>query len=85
MEFRIPGRDLQQPPHRSVLCVVSGIRCEEDFLIFGAGTDSITNLDDWLIVHRSTTSVNFQPDAQNSYLFIYNTFIKVLYMFRALP
>jgi len=29
------------------------------------------------------TLVNFQLDAQN-YLFIYNTFIKILYMFRAL-
>jgi len=28
------------------------------------------------------TLVNFQLDAQNS-LFIYNTFIKILYMFRA--
>ena len=27
----------------------------------------------------------FQLDAQNSYLFTYNTFIKILYMFRALP
>jgi len=26
-------------------------------------------------VHRSITLVNFQIDAQNSYLFIYNTFI----------
>jgi len=43
--------------------------------------------DDWLTVHRSihVTLVNFQLDAQNSYLFIYNTFIKILYMFRALP
>jgi hypothetical protein len=31
------------------------------------------------------TLVNFQLDAQNSYLFIYNTFIKILYTFRALP
>ena len=36
-------------------------------------------------MHRSITLVNFQLDAQNSYLFIYNTFIKILYMFRALP
>ena len=42
-------------------------------------------LDDWLTVHRSITLVDFQLDAQNSYLFIYNTFIKILYMFRALP
>jgi hypothetical protein len=29
--------------------------------------------------------VDFQFDAQNSYLFVYNIFIKILYMFRALP
>jgi hypothetical protein len=29
--------------------------------------------------------VDLQLDAQNSYLFTYNTFIKILYMFRALP
>ena len=38
-------------------------------------------LDDWLTVHRSTTFVVFQLDAQNSYLFRYNTFIKILYKF----
>jgi len=39
-----------------------------------------------LVVSNATiTLVNFQLDAQNSYLFIYNTFIKILYMFRALP
>jgi hypothetical protein len=43
-------------------------------------------LDDWLtVLHRSITLVDFQLDAQNSYLFKYNTFIKILYMFRALP
>jgi len=31
------------------------------------------------------TLVDFQPDAQNSHLFTYNTFIKILYMSRALP
>jgi hypothetical protein len=31
------------------------------------------------------TLVDFQLDAQNSCLFTYNTFIKILYMFRALP
>jgi hypothetical protein len=44
-----------------------------------------TNHDDWLTVHRSITLVDFQIDAQNSYLFTYDTFIKILYMFRALP
>ena len=45
----------------------------------------ISNLDGWLAMHRSITLIDFQLDAQNSYLFIYNTFIKILYMFRALP
>jgi len=31
------------------------------------------------------TLVDLQLDAQNSYLFTYNTFIEILYMFRALP
>jgi hypothetical protein len=43
------------------------------------------NLDDWLTVHHSITLVDFQLYAQNSYLFTYNTFIKTLYMFQALP
>jgi hypothetical protein len=42
-------------------------------------------LDDWLTVHRSITLVDLQLEAQNSYLFTYNTFIKIIYMFRALP
>jgi hypothetical protein len=33
----------------------------------------------------SASLVDFQLDAQNSHLVIYNTFIKILYMFRALP
>ena len=36
-------------------------------------------------MHRSIALVDLQFDAQNSYLFTYNTFIKILYMFRALP
>jgi len=48
-------------------------------------TQNHVYLDDWLTVHRSLTLADFQLDAQNSYLFIYNTFIKILYMFRALP
>ena len=35
--------------------------------------------------NRRITLVDFQLDAQNSYIFTYNTFIKILYMFRALP
>ena len=46
---------------------------------------SVLFLDDWLTVQRSITLVDLQLDAQNSYLFTYNTFIKILYMFRALP
>jgi hypothetical protein len=44
---------------------------------------TFTNLDDWLTVHHSITFYH-QLDAQTSYLFTYNTFIKILYMFRAL-
>jgi len=33
-------------------------------------------LDDWLtVLHRSITLADLQLDAQNSYLFTYNTFI----------
>ena len=43
-------------------------------------------LDDWLtVLHRGITLVDLQLDAQNSYLFTNNTFIKILYMFRTLP
>jgi hypothetical protein len=48
--------------------------------------DNMSSLNDWLTVqHRSITLVDLQLDEQNSYLFTYNTFIKILYMFRALP
>jgi hypothetical protein len=43
------------------------------------------NLDYWLTVHHSITLVDFRLDAQNSCLFAYNKFIKILYMFQALP
>jgi len=36
-------------------------------------------------IWNTLTLVDFQLDAQNSYLFSHNTFIKILYMFRALP
>jgi hypothetical protein len=42
------------------------------------------NIDDSLTVYRSITLVDLQLDVQNFYLFTYNTFIKILYMFRAL-
>ena len=34
--------------------------------------------DDWLTVQRSVTLVDLQLDAPNSYLFTYNTFIKIV-------
>jgi len=37
-----------------------------------------STLDDWLTVYRSVTLVHLQLDAQNSYLFTYNTFINLL-------
>jgi hypothetical protein len=40
---------------------------------------------DWLTVHHIITLFDLQLDTQNSYLVTYNTFIKILYMFRALP
>jgi hypothetical protein len=48
-------------------------------------TQYLMILDDWLTVHRSITLADFQFVAQNFYLFIYNIFIKIFYMFRALP
>jgi hypothetical protein len=42
-------------------------------------------IDDWLTVHHSITLVNLQLDAQNFYLFTYNTSIKIHYVLRALP
>jgi hypothetical protein len=44
----------------------------------------------WTVLHtnlqkKCITLVDLQLDAQNSNLFTYNTFIKILYMFRALP
>jgi len=44
-------------------------------------SDFYLDLDDWLTIHRSKTLVDLQFDAQNSYLFTYNTFNKILYMF----
>jgi len=42
------------------------------------------NFSSLLNVTLHVSNVDFQLDAQNSYLFTYNTFIKILYMFRAL-
>jgi hypothetical protein len=50
----------------------------------GGSNIVIVNLEEWLTVHRSITLFNLQLDAQNSYLFTYNTFTKILFMFRTL-
>ena len=47
------------------------------YLLYILGSQNLTT--------DSTTLVDFLLDAQNSYLFSYNTFIKILYMFRTLP
>jgi hypothetical protein len=54
-------------------------------VVFTTIYTTLFHLDVWLTVHRSTTLVDLQLDTQNSYLFKHNTFIKILYMFRALP
>jgi len=50
-----------------------------------SSTKKKVDFDYWLTVHRSIILVDLQLNAQNAYLFTYNTFIKILYMFRALP
>jgi hypothetical protein len=44
----------------------------------------VSNLDHRLSSYVITL-VDLQIDAQNSYLFTYNIFINIIYMFRALP
>ena len=39
----------------------------------------------YIYIYIYITLVDLQLDVQNSYLFTYNTFIKILYMFRTLP
>jgi hypothetical protein len=43
------------------------------------------NIDDWLTVYRSITLVDLQLEAQNSYLFTYNTFINSSTCFEHYP
>jgi hypothetical protein len=52
--------------------------------VFKVKINTLLTLDDWLTVRRSITLVDFQHDAQNFYLFMYNTFSIILYMFRVL-
>jgi hypothetical protein len=67
------------------LCDLCSFEEDEEICLSRLGAGVQFHLDDWLIMHRSITLVDLQLDAQNSYLFTYNTFIKILYMFRALP
>jgi hypothetical protein len=46
--------------------------------------DLVLNFKILSLINSCVTLIDLQLDAQNSYLFIYNTFIKILYMFRAL-
>jgi hypothetical protein len=75
------------PPKRNIIKVMHEelIHSKIHDIEFVNWKQNHINLDDWLTVHRSITLANFQLDAQNFYLFTYNTFIKILYMFRALP
>jgi len=70
-------RNRKQHMEKNIVTVV--IRFRHNFLQVRSDI-LVAILDDWLTVHRSITLVDFQLDAQNSYLFIYNTFIKILYM-----
>jgi len=67
---------------RALPCSSSG-GLRRNFLLYLSCLFSIANLD-WLTVQHSITLVELQLDAQNSCLFTYNTFIKILYMFRVL-
>jgi len=58
--------------------------------MFSAYIQEVNNLTIFIIfnlfyLHFCLTLDDLQLDAQNSYLFTYNTFIKILYIFRALP
>ena len=72
-------------PSKAPLCYALLFILHIPFAPWGGYLKTLSILDDWLTVHRSITLVDLQLDAQNSYLFTYNTFIKILYMFRALP
>ena len=55
--------------------------CHKNNINFGVST----GYEQRALEAKTVTLVNFQLDSQNSYLFTYNTSIKILYMFRALP
>ena len=70
------------------LTAICGISDTYEWSIMSVGQtrSKQSYIDDWLtVLHRSITLLDLQLDAQNSYLFTYNTFIKIPYMFRALP
>ena len=71
------------------MCLLRGTNCQH-YQILNTNVDACFPSLLRLVLHALPTAINvtlidFQLDAQNSYLFIYNTFIKTLYMFRALP
>ena len=62
-----------------VFTKLNGVHIPEDFNCSYAYPSEMCH---YLLI---LTLVDLQLDVQNSYLFTYNTFIKILYMFRALP
>ena len=59
-------------------CTMHRLRrnCSTKFLKFVLFRNNTLHLDEWLTVHRSITFVDFHLVAQNSYLYIYNKFLK---------
>jgi len=55
----------------TLIISVRGVRCDYSPQTPKKLTTQIY-LDGWLTMHRSITLVDFQLDAQNSYLFTYN-------------
>jgi hypothetical protein len=62
-------------------------RCgvDEDSGLLGCGAVSFVIVEVSKRTSAFITLFDLQLDAQNSYLLTYNTFIKILYMFQALP
>jgi len=79
-------------PLHDDLCTFITISCRillriRNFSVI-SGTEIETfyvHLGDWLTVHRSITLFDLQLEAQNSYLFTYNTFIKSSTCFEPYP
>ena len=75
------GQCLSRWHRRCAVNIISSRRSE--LLHWGTSVPSL--MMGWPCIVVYMTLVELQLDAQNSYSFIYNTFIKILYMFRALP